>query len=846
MPEELVLGPGGARRKSLVHKVEPGHIIDGSWGRLRKLDESGRVIEDYGHTPLRARRRPLRAAEAGVSRRVDGTVPDVPGGWMASTSWNNDTGHTITAFTTSWTVPPPPTTQSNQIIFLFNAMGNGMIYQPVLQWGEDIGNGQSWAVASWYADGQDAPATISSLVSVSPGDSLIGSITLTGGGHVWSPDSPVGQTSKNAPALAMFDDLLWAAFVADDSTNNILVCSSADGESWTTNTRIGQTSSAAPSLAAFDGKIWLAFIADNSSNNVLVCSSTDGEHWTNNTQIGQTSGSAASLAVFDGKLWVAFIANNSTNSVLVCSSPDGEHWTNNTQIGQTSRAAPSLAAFNGKLWVAFIANNSTNNVLVCSSPDGEHWTNNTQIGQTSRAAPSLTAWNGLWLGFIADNSTNDVLICSTGDGDTWTGNTMTGLSSAITPAFAALGDEMFALVTATGDGNNLQTSSWPELGFNYNCEFVGIPGTSLPIANVPEMNVCFEALEAYNVTDCSHLPNTVMTAMTAIQIQTAIGNPVVSWQVIQNSTVAPTLIAFGGELQVAWIWNDIPEVDCGQFPIVISHSSTNGEVDLHYRGAGPPSNGIQICSSPDGQTWLPEAQVQIAQTSPVAPALAQFGPWLWLAFIADNTTNDVLVCSSLDGKTWNDNKRVGQASSLSPSMAAFNNALWIAFIADNSTNNVLVSSTSDGITWSPNTRIGQTSSTSPALAALPENLWVAFIADNPGGDILLCSMSESESWSGNFQTGFSSRFAPSLTTLDGRLWLAFISNDGSNTVMVSSSPDGRSWSAATSIGQAASTPPSLTAFNDALWVGFISHGGTPTVLLCYSSDLQNWSNNMTI
>jgi hypothetical protein len=95
----------------------------------------------------------------------------------------------------------------------------------------------------------------------------------------------------------------------------------------------------------FDGKLWMAFIANNSTNGVLVCSS-DGVHWSGNAAIGEASnGTAPSLAVFNNALWVAFIANNSANGVVVCSSSDGVNWSGNTDIGQASQSAPSLAAF---------------------------------------------------------------------------------------------------------------------------------------------------------------------------------------------------------------------------------------------------------------------------------------------------------------------------------------------------------------------------------------------------------------------------------------------------------------------------------------------------------------------
>jgi hypothetical protein len=60
----------------------------------------------------------------------------------------NRTGHPVTRFTTTWTVPAAPSTHSDQTVFLFNGIQNStMIYQPVLQWGPSgAGGGNFWAV----------------------------------------------------------------------------------------------------------------------------------------------------------------------------------------------------------------------------------------------------------------------------------------------------------------------------------------------------------------------------------------------------------------------------------------------------------------------------------------------------------------------------------------------------------------------------------------------------------------------------------------------------------------------------------------------------------------------------
>jgi hypothetical protein len=56
-----------------------------------------------------------------------------------------------------------------------------MIYQPVLQWGNNnLFGGNYWVVASWYADGQGGQAFHSQPVQVNVGDVLVGIMTLTG------------------------------------------------------------------------------------------------------------------------------------------------------------------------------------------------------------------------------------------------------------------------------------------------------------------------------------------------------------------------------------------------------------------------------------------------------------------------------------------------------------------------------------------------------------------------------------------------------------------------------------------------------------------------------------------
>jgi hypothetical protein len=118
-------------------------------------------------------------------------VPPAPGperalddGWITFTWWKNDTGAPLTSFSSAWRVPDPPRGRHRQTIFLFNGLQNSGpnygILQPVLQWGVSAaGGGDYWSVASWYVTSR-GQAFHTPLVRVSPGDLLVGEMTLAG------------------------------------------------------------------------------------------------------------------------------------------------------------------------------------------------------------------------------------------------------------------------------------------------------------------------------------------------------------------------------------------------------------------------------------------------------------------------------------------------------------------------------------------------------------------------------------------------------------------------------------------------------------------------------------------
>jgi hypothetical protein len=197
MANNLVLTPGGFRHPSLVHRVEPNHAIHVTEGKphLKNLATQA-LIEIPAH------------------RIEPGDVPAFGTGWIADAYWLNTTGNPVTSFETTWTVPPAPSTNNGQTIFLFNGIDptdpTKAILQPVLQWGPSYaGGGAFWSVASWYVLG-NGQAFFTPLVRVNEGDVLVGVMTLTAqGGGQFSYQSEFRGIAGTQLPVQNVEELTW-------------------------------------------------------------------------------------------------------------------------------------------------------------------------------------------------------------------------------------------------------------------------------------------------------------------------------------------------------------------------------------------------------------------------------------------------------------------------------------------------------------------------------------------------------------------------------------------------------------------------------------------------------------
>jgi hypothetical protein len=200
-----------------------------------------------------------------------------------------------------------------------------------------------------------------------------------------------GVKSKFAPAAAGYFGYAIVAYVADDGTDDLYIVETrlpdagavpASELKWDAPVKItGQKSRTAPALNVFmneagNTELVLAYVADNTTNDLLITTSAGGDLWTKPTLVkgpqdetpqqsplapallnwtksspvqGQQSSVAPALGIApslhaDPAVIMAFVANNGSHDLLVVTSSDGTHWSGSSPVGKTSKAAPAMSS----------------------------------------------------------------------------------------------------------------------------------------------------------------------------------------------------------------------------------------------------------------------------------------------------------------------------------------------------------------------------------------------------------------------------------------------------------------------------------------------------------------------
>lgn len=92
MAEQQIITPGGARPRSLVHQIEPGHRLRMAGDRVQKIHPNGTMVADLGAIPRRPGPHPLMPRNVVIP---EVTKPTLGSGWITFAGWSNNSGHPI-------------------------------------------------------------------------------------------------------------------------------------------------------------------------------------------------------------------------------------------------------------------------------------------------------------------------------------------------------------------------------------------------------------------------------------------------------------------------------------------------------------------------------------------------------------------------------------------------------------------------------------------------------------------------------------------------------------------------------------------------------------------------------
>jgi hypothetical protein len=367
------------------------------------------------------------------------------------------------------------------------------------------------------------------------------------------------------------------------------------------------------------------------------------------------------------------------------------------------------------------------------------------------------------------------------------------------PVPVSSGQTLTGVMTLTAQSGSL---------FSYDCFFQGISGTDLTIQNIGQLFDASETLECYRLEQASDYPNSIATAMTAIEIKT-------------------------GGVDVSPNW--VPQnrvTDCGQHTNIISDASPGGEVDLDY-----------------GFTQNLVGKVILGDTSDTNPALTWHDGQLFLAWKGSGNDN-LSVMRSIDlGANFIQKIISPETSDAAPCLTSHNGALFIAWKGSGNDNLSVAQVALDG-SLAPQglfgkVILGDTSSAGPALASHDGLLFIAWKGSGNDNLSVMFSTDNGKTFPETlkFISSETSDAAPALVSHNGHLFIAWkgSGNDNLSVAQVNLFADSQGhigiegFTGKVILGETSSAGPALSSNNGMLvlsWKG----SGNPSLSVLLSPD----------
>ncbi|WP_051852977.1 Kelch repeat-containing protein [Streptomyces aureocirculatus] len=282
------------------------------------------------------------------------------------------------------------------------------------------------------------------------GDTRI--LTNTSTGSTWTADATITGSTLGAPAVAVYGDKLYGMIRGGDS-EGALYWNRHDGTSWNRYTKLTVPYSPnGPALAAYNNKLYAAYTHYGSPGFQVSWSHFDGQTWAAFTSLPTEvrTLSTPALAAHNGKLYcmirkaipfqfgstVIYLDGNE----LSWGSFDGRTWSTFITMPNYSSSTPAMAVFNNTLYT--VHHGTSDGALYWSTLSGTTWRPFQKFPSGStRTTPALAVHNGK-LYCMVRGADSDSLSWATFNGTTWTGFTRVDTLSSMAPALASLGGKL--------------------------------------------------------------------------------------------------------------------------------------------------------------------------------------------------------------------------------------------------------------------------------------------------------------------------------------------------------------------------------------------------------------------
>lgn len=212
VPEDYVVTPFGYFHPGCVRQLGQGDVLHEDEGTVDHADGTREVIQECAYPHYHS-----NGEEAREEGSEAATLPYIGHSWIEYGSVTTSTSYGKVDAT--WTVPPAPTSNDGQVVYLFPGLEDDKdvvsIIQPVLGWNSDFTG--AWGIASWNCCAKGVTWE-STPVKVKAGDSIFGAVwdTCTAGTlscatwDIYTEDLTTAKSTQLTKSSSVGQTFNWA------------------------------------------------------------------------------------------------------------------------------------------------------------------------------------------------------------------------------------------------------------------------------------------------------------------------------------------------------------------------------------------------------------------------------------------------------------------------------------------------------------------------------------------------------------------------------------------------------------------------------------------------------------